>query len=263
MRTRRWIILGAFAIAVVGAVIAGMFVPGASEPLKDRTYTTADLTSILKKVQASAGAKGKLYDDAQFKRKLSSSGLTKVIDEPITSEQGVEVTPAKCPGLLAALPMTNPQVGPSTNESESELSIGDTTLVLATVPSATVSPSAWSNLVRESAAADKACRTFGISFHDGKTFYAIEVGILKVKVTTKAQHSLAFEEAVGFPPAGIVFFDVENVQSVEGNLYINATRVISSPPGSPASYRKTLIAYTNEVLKYASKLPPSPEGSLP
>ena len=263
MRATRWIILGAFAIAVIGAVVAGMFVPGASEPLTERTYTAADLTSILKKVQAASGVTGHLYDDAQFKRRLSSSGLTQVIDQPIDSEENVKVTPAKCPALLAALPMTNPQVAPSTNESESELTLGDTNLVLATVPASTVSPSVWSHLVAESAAADKPCRTFGISFNDGKTFYDIEVGILKVKVTTKAQHSLAYEEGVGFPPAGIVFFDVENVQSVEGNLYVNATRVITSPPGSPTSYRKSLIAYTNEVLKYASKLPPSPEGSLP
>lgn len=255
MRARRWIILGSIAVVVtVGVVIAATLVyrPTVS-PLK-RTYTAANLTTILKQVKAASGTKGKLYDELQILNQPADNGLSELIDSSL-AKKGVTLIPAQCQKPLAALPLANPQVAESPTEIQSLVELGSTKLLsVATVSSASVSPSVWSKLVARSAAAVRTpCNFMELSGSDPGQFAQAKILIRQIHVKTKAQHTIAFEEVVGVPEEGITYLEIENVESMEGNLFINATSVTVNPTAAPSP--QSLINYTNEVVKYAAKLP--------
>jgi len=255
VRARRWIILSAIAVVViVGGVVAGTlaFRPTVS-PL-NRTYSAADLKHILSKVKAVSGTKAKLYDEGEILNQSPDNGLSEAIDGFLDTK-GVTLIPAKCRNLLAALPMANPQVAEAPTHIQAQLDLGTTeVLSVSTVRSAKVPRSDWSDLVKASSAAAKTpCNFMELSNSVPGQFAQVKILIRQVHVTTKAQHTIAFEEAVGIPEEGITGLYIENVESIQGNLFINATRFFINPTGAPSS--KSLVDYTNEILKYASKLP--------
>jgi hypothetical protein len=255
VRARRWIILGAIAaVVIVGVVIAGGLVYRPTVSLVNRTYTAKDLTRILSKVKTASGTSAKLYNEAELLNQSPDNGLSLAIDG-FLAKKSVTLIPAKCRTLLASLPMTNPQVAEAPTEIQSQLDLGHTALLaVATVSSAKVPPSAWSHLVMESAAVVRTpCNFMELSGSVPGQFAQAKILIRQIHVKTKAQHTIAFEEVVGVPEEGYTYLDIENVESMEGNLYINATSFTINPTGAPTP--KSLINYTNEILKYASELP--------
>lgn len=254
MRASRWIILGAFAIAVIGVVVAGALTYRPTASLANRTYTAADLQSILSKVKATSGASAKLYDEAEILNQSPDNGLSAVIDGGL-AQKGVTLIPAKCRALLASLPMGNPQIAETPTQIQSQLDLGHSAILsVATVSSAKVPPSAWSHLVTKSAAAVQTpCNFMELSGSIPGQFAQVKILTKETHVKTKAQHTIAFDEAVGIPEEGITYLYIQNVESIEGNLFIDVTSFTTNPTGTPSP--KSLIKYTNEILKCASELP--------
>ena len=253
MRARRWITLGAVAVVVIiGVVVAGALTYRPTVSLTNRTYSESDLTHILTKVKEASGTRAKLYSEDDILNESSDSGLSALIDGFLT-HKGVTLVPAECRTLLASLPMTNPQVAEAPTEIQSQLDVGSTTsLSVATVAGAKVPASAWSHLVKESAPALRTpCDFMELNGTNPGQFAQVKILIKQIHVKTRAQHTIAFEEAVGIPEEGITDLYIVNVESMEGNLYINATTVYIKPTAEPSP--KSLIDYTNEILKYAAE----------
>jgi hypothetical protein len=255
VRARRWIVLGAVAVVViVGVVVAGTLAYKGNGSLRTRTYTAGNLTSILTKVKAASGKSGKVYDELQLLNQSADNGLSEAIDGAV-AKKGVTLLPAKCRALLASLPATNPQLAETPTEIQSQLNLGHSDLMsVATVASGKVPASAWSHLVAKSAAlARTPCDFTELTNTVPGQFAQIKILIRKIHVKTNAQHTIAFEEAVGIPEEGVTYLYIENVESIEGNLFINTTSFSTNPTGEPSP--KSLINYTNEILKYAADLP--------
>lgn len=83
-------------------------------------------------------------------------------------------------------------------------------------------------------------------------FAQAKILIRQIHVKTNAQHTVAFEEVVGVPEQGYTYMDIENVESMEGNLFINATSFTINP--RDASTPKAAINYINTILKSAANL---------
>jgi hypothetical protein len=258
VRARHWIILGSIAmVVIVGVVISGLLASRPTVSPLTRTYTAADLTRILSEVKPASGTSAKLYDEGEILNQSPDNGLSAVIDG-FLANKGVTLIPAQCRSVLASLPMTNPQVAEAPTETQAQLDLGTTSLLaLSTASSAEVPPSSWSHLVKKSAAALKTCNFMELSNTVPGQFAQVKILIKQIHVKTNAQHSIAFEEAVGIPEEGVTGLYIENVESMEGNLFINATSFTVKPTSVPTP--TSLINYTNEVLNYAGKLPSSPK----
>lgn len=216
--------------------------PGKTTPVAAaRSYSAAQLASIVSEVDTSLGLGGTVLDDAAAKAKVDQLGGMGALTQQLGSS--VTIQPAECQQLLKDNLAKAPQAADNVTAM---LTYGSNVLAI-TAPGA----KGWSDDVRKSLTTktdDTIARCGDMTLSAGG--FSVKLAMTKTDAKSDAEVTQGFHEAVTLQGAAQEAGSADIVQALNGNLYIMVTEA-SSKLSTAAPSPATATQVVNAVLAAA------------
>jgi hypothetical protein len=210
--------------------------PKSTAALSAKTYTAADLPTILTAAEKTLGVTGTILDDAQVQAKLKQAqgagGVSSLLAQP-----GVTISPAACGTTIKDSLSQTPPAG----SIDSILSFGTDAVTVTAISGKKLPTSITTSGSSRLAKVLDGCSSMKISVTQSGQTISIPLTIKKVDVTTNADETTALEETLTVPCAtggAGKPIQVEVVSAVAGNLFIAAqasSSAVAAAATTPAS----------------------------
>jgi hypothetical protein len=205
--------------------------PSSAAQAADRTYTAADLTTILTSAKKTLGSDGTIVTDAQLKKLTASSGGI----SSLLTKKGLTFAPAACGKLITSkLPSATNGYGLGSSAIGAALTSGTSSLAVSSVAGKALPASITSDMTTSLDSLLSTCGSMTMTLTLSGQSFAIHLTIKRVDVTTKATQTIGLRETLELPAiAGkkSAPVTITIVQAREGNLLVAST----DPTGTTSS----------------------------